>query len=136
MVLGRIYNSLLLTCFIHTLKYLLFFTVKSLAEVCDPTNNQRKNLFVGDPIYGVTIDARVLEKLTLTASTRKKLALTLLEKLFPGDVLAKSTVAGSKQSKTVAALDNNKLVALKSMFNLASVSPDSYIMLQNLDFSA
>ena len=53
--------------------------------------------------------------------TRNKLALTLLEKLSPGDVLAKSTVAGWKQSKSVAALDNNKLMALKSMLNLASI---------------
>ena len=88
-----------------------------MAEVCDQTNYQSKNLFVGDPIYGVTIDAHALEKLTCkSASTRNKLALTLLEKLFPGEVLAKSTVAGSKQSKTVASLDNNKLMALKSMF--------------------
>lgn len=104
-----------------TLKYLLLFTVKPLAEVCDQTNYQSKNLFVGDTIYGVSIDAHALEKLTCTASTRNKIALTLLEKLFPGDVLAKSTVAGSKQSKTVAALNNNKLMALKSMFNLASI---------------
>ena len=98
------------------MKYLLSFTVKPLAEVCDQTNYQNKNLFVGDP-YGVTIDAHVLEKLMCnTASTRNKIALTLLEKLFPGDVLAKSTVAGSKQSKTVAALDNNKIMALKSTY--------------------
>ena len=103
-----------------SLKYLLFFTVNPLAEVCDQTNKS-KNLFVGDPIYGVTMDAHTLEKLTCTASTRNKIALKLLEKLFPGDILAKSTVAGSKQSKTVAALDNNKLMALKSMLNLASI---------------
>ena len=78
--------------------------------------------FHGVILHGVTIDAHVLEKLTCnTASTGNKLALTLLEKLFPGDVLAKSTVVGSEQSKTVAALDNNKVMALKSMFNLASI---------------
>ena len=101
---------------------MFFFTGKPLADICDQTNYQSKNQFVCDPIYGVTIDSQELEKLTCkSGSTRNKIALTLLEKLFPGDVLAKSTVAGSKQSKTVAALDNNKLMAIKSMFNLLSI---------------
>ena len=92
-----------------------------MAEVWDQTNYQSKNVFVDDPIYGVTIEAHALEKLTWkTESTRNKIALTLLKKLFPGDVLAKSTVAGSKQSKRVTALDK-KLMTLKSMFNLASI---------------
>ena len=45
---------------------------------------------------------------------RSKMTLTLLEKLFSGDVLATSTVTGSTQSKTVNALDNSKLMVIKS----------------------
>ena len=69
-------------------------------------------LFVGDPIYGFTINAQILEGLK-GASSLNKMALTLLEKLFSDDVLPKSTVAGSKQSKSEGALDNNKLMAIK-----------------------
>lgn len=73
-------------CNSATLKYLLFFAVKPLAEISDGTN--QSNLFVGDPIYGVTIDAHVLEGLK-SASTRNKIALTLLENFFTGEVLTK-----------------------------------------------
>ena len=64
------------------------------------------NLFLGDPIYGVKIKTNTLAMIK-SASTRIKSALTLLERLFTPDVLTQSTVAGSKQSKTAAALDNN-----------------------------
>lgn len=88
--------------------------MKPLAEISNSLGTNQSDLFVGDPIYGVKIDAHTLHVLK-SASTRSKIALTLLDRLFPGDVLARSTVAGSKQSKTEAALDNNKLMAIKSL---------------------
>lgn len=91
--------------------YLLFFSEtigRNLKSVNKPGQ------FVVDPIYGLTINAQILEGLK-GASSRNKMALALLEKLFSGDVLAKSTVAGSKQSKSEGALDN-KLMAIKKPF--------------------
>ena len=88
--------------------------MKPLAEISNLSTSQG-SLVVGDPIYGVTINAQILEGLK-GARLRNKMALTLLEKLFSGDMLAKSTVAGSKQSKSEGTLDNNKLMAIKSKF--------------------
>ena len=85
--------------------------MKPLAEISNLSTSQG-SLFVGDPIYGVTINAQILKGLK-GASSLNKMALMLLEKLFSGDVLAKSTVEGSKQSKSEGALDNNKLMAIK-----------------------
>ena len=89
-----------------------FFAENLLKDV-----SNQSNLFVGDPIYGVTINAQTLEGLKGGTSSRSKMTLTLLEKLFSGDVLATSTVGGSKQSKMVNALDNSKLMAIKSKFH-------------------
>lgn len=87
-----------------------------MAEISNLSTSQG-SLFLGDPIYGVIINAQILGGLK-GASSCNKMALTLLEKLFSGDVLAKFTVASSKQSKSEGALDNNKLhvMAIKSKF--------------------
>ena len=71
---------------------MLFFSVKTLAEISNMSTSQG-SLVVGDHIYGVTINAQILEGLK-GASSRKKMALTLLEELFSGDVLAKSEQCG------------------------------------------
>ncbi|KAL9978032.1 hypothetical protein ACROYT_G015509 [Oculina patagonica] len=51
-------------------------------------------------------------------TSTNKMALTLLERLFPVEVLKASIVSGSKQSKTVQALDSNKLLAIRLHLSL------------------
>ena len=76
-------------------------------------NNYKATSSVGDPIYGVTIDTKILEVLQGNSNSRVKLALKLLDQMFSAEVLA-STVAGSRQSKLESALDEQKMLAIKS----------------------
>ena len=67
--------------------------------------NYKATSSVGDPIYGVTMDSKILEGLQGNSNSQVKLALKLLDKIFSPEVLPRSTVAGSRQSKLESALD-------------------------------
>ena len=83
-------------------------------ELTEYSCNYKATSSVGDPIYGVTIDTKILEVLQGNSNSRVKLALKLLDQMFSAEVLARSTVAGSRQSKLESALDEQKMLAIKS----------------------
>ena len=98
----------------HTSITLLFSAQQNnAAGLTEYSCNNYKATSVGDPIYGVTIDTKILEVLQGNSNSRVKLALKLLDQMFSAEVLA-STVAGSRQSKLESALDEQKMLAIKS----------------------
>ena len=81
---------------------LLFSAQQNNAEgLTEYSCNYKATSSVGDPIYGVTMDTKILEAIQGNSNSRVKLALKLLDKMFSAEVLSRSTVAGNPNWKVL-----------------------------------